>query len=237
MGNLKFINKVTLVYLAIFLIVVFYGYLYFIKPAQGSINEKLSQLDTLGENIKTIQAQTPAKIKNEQSDNNNRDLSTKVFDPYQYGFDLTTGNAFFLDALLKKVKNTKNKVVEFSFSTQNAAGNISTPSINVPAMNAPAMNGGLNKQLGSLFINGNTDVSSPEVGTTTQVTANLPLDKTVIKLEMVSTYSSMQSLLESLFAWEYLVGVNSIEISDEKGSGGKLRANLEVELYVKTKTI
>jgi hypothetical protein len=232
MGNLKFINKVTLVYLAIFLIVVFYGYLYFIKPAQGSINEKLSQLDTLGENIKTIQAQTPAKIKSDKSDNNNRDLSTKVFDPYQYGFDLATGNAFFLDALLKKVKNTQNKVIEFSFSTQTASGNISVPSINVPAMS-----GGLNKQLGSLFINGNTGDATPNSGTTTQVIASLPLDKTVIKLEMVSTYGSMQNLLESLFAWEYLVGVNSIEISDEKGSGGKLRANLEVELYVKTKTI
>lgn len=231
MGNLKFISKITLVYFIFLLIVVFYGYMYFIKPLHLSVKDKVYQLDQLSSNIKTIQAQTPAREKKEVSDYSNGTFATKVFDPYLYGFDSATGHAFFLDLFLKKVKNTNNKVIEFSFSTENPSGNISSS-----VANSSATTSGLNKQIGNFFTNGTME-GSPSGQSVAEASVSLPIDKTTIKLELVSTYDSMQKLLESLLSWKYLVSINSVEISDDNGVGGKLRANLVVELYLKNKNI
>ncbi|MEI7473167.1 MAG: hypothetical protein WCK67_00175 [bacterium] len=232
MDKFKLLNKITLMYLFGLIIITVYGYIYLIDPIKKSIDDKTVELSTLKDKVESVKSQIPEKMDKNTIDRA-KSLPTTIFDPSVLGYDSTTANAYILDGLLKKVKSTKNKVLEIAFETEAPQGE-AHPAVNTPpaAPNAPT----INQQLTSLASNGTLATPQATASGMPSIPQPLPIQKTIVKIQMLSTYGSVQNLLEKLYTWKYLAGIKKISIDDQSEDGGILKAIIEVELYIKTGT-
>lgn len=224
--KVKFIDKKTIVILIFLLIILIYGYIYAVKDLASSYNDKTTQIETLKTNIELVKAQVTAK-KDSIMNNRRQNLPVNIFEPELFGIDESSGMAYLLDSLLKKVKESKNKVIEISFASNNSSESQNSSSEDSTA---------LNKQITKFLIDPSKHSPESSSDSKKEEENSLPLNKTTVKLSLVSTYGSIQELIEKIYTWKYLVGIKTIKIEDNNNDGGNLYAEVEIDLYTKLQT-
>lgn len=117
----KIIDKNVIYSFVALVMVLGFGYGYFIIPQIDQINQKKQQLVSLQTNVQTLQQQlaaaTQAAAPQPQAAESGDKAPVEVYVSPYAGVDVETAAVDLVDQLVQIIRTTKNKVVEVSFTS------------------------------------------------------------------------------------------------------------------------